>query len=69
MLRFTVGLLIGAFLGATFAMLLAPQPGKEVRRSLLHRAHVVQQRVRDLRSRANANETIEEDLSADGTQP
>ncbi|MBI1885784.1 MAG: YtxH domain-containing protein [Chloroflexi bacterium] len=36
-MRFIVGLLLGVMLGATFGLLLAPQPGSETRKALRDR--------------------------------
>lgn len=49
MLRFSIGFVFGALLGASLALILAPQPGTETRRNLAQRARDVQEYARSLR--------------------
>jgi gas vesicle protein len=45
---FLFGLLVGAVMGASFAMLLAPQSGEETREMLREKADVARRRAREL---------------------
>jgi gas vesicle protein len=62
MIRLALGVILGTLMGASFTMMLAPRPGRDVRKSVRQKVAEMQEHARLRRRHATVTETPASDL-------